>query len=94
MSENNLEQQLARLFRETGHAHHKAFIATDGADPEWPIWYAGYLRAKLATIFDTALTKSMLIYWLVRVDQEHVSIAPEREWQTYYARFFINHFTA
>ncbi len=94
MSDTNLERQLARLFQETGHAHHQAFIETDGADPEWPIWYAGYLQSKLATIFETEMTKSTLVYLLVRVDKEHVSKAPESDWLTYYARFFISHFTA
>ena len=35
---------IAKLLRETGHAHHEAFAATDGADPDWPIWYAEYSK--------------------------------------------------
>ncbi len=33
-----LRKDLVELFRETGRAHHSAFMATDGVDPEWPIW--------------------------------------------------------
>ena len=39
-----LRTNLVDLFREAGHAHHAAFAATDGADPDWPIWYADYLQ--------------------------------------------------
>ena len=45
-----LRKNLADLFLETGHAHHAAFAATDGADPEWPIWYAEHLQAPLTKV--------------------------------------------
>ena len=32
--------ELAALFRETGAAHHQAFAAKGGDDPDWPAWYA------------------------------------------------------
>src|SRR3954471_10797358 len=44
----DLGRQLEGLFHEVGEAHHQAYIETDGADPEWPLWYADYLRDKLA----------------------------------------------
>jgi hypothetical protein len=47
MIEPNLNQQLQELFREVGKAHHQAFIETDGADPEWPLWYANFLQGRL-----------------------------------------------
>ena len=40
-------KQLAELFKQTGEAHHQAFLETDGEDPEWAIWYAGYLQDRL-----------------------------------------------
>ena len=40
-----LRTNLVELLRETGHAHHAAFAATDGADPDWSIWYAEYLQS-------------------------------------------------
>ena len=57
-----LRNNLADLFRETGRAHHAAFAATDGADPEWPIWYAKYLQAPIAEALQTSFTKSQLVY--------------------------------
>jgi hypothetical protein len=47
-TEMDLAGQLEELFRETGEAHHRAYIETDGADPEWPLRYADYLREKIS----------------------------------------------
>ena len=44
MMEMDRAGQLKGLLREVGEAHHQAYIETDGADPEWPLWYADYLR--------------------------------------------------
>ena len=48
-SSNNKEliDGLAKLLNETAEAHHKAFAATEGEDPDWPIWYADYLLDKM-----------------------------------------------
>ena len=45
--ETDLAGQFEGLFREVGEAHHQVHIETDGADPEWPLWYADYLRERL-----------------------------------------------
>lgn len=41
------ESEVARLveaLEETAAAHHDAFRATDGVDPQWPSWYARHLH--------------------------------------------------
>jgi hypothetical protein len=38
-----LVDELANLLNETAEARHKAFAATEGDDPDWPIWYADHL---------------------------------------------------
>jgi hypothetical protein len=43
MSDEVTVERLAALFKQTGEAHHEAFLDTDGDDPEWPLWYAKYL---------------------------------------------------
>jgi hypothetical protein len=70
MTEADFGQQLEGLFREVGEAHHQAYIETDGADPEWPLWYADYLRDRLAPLLDASFTRSELIYLLVMVANE------------------------
>ena len=39
-----VRNNLVDLLLEAGRAHHAAFAATDGADPDWSIWYADYLQ--------------------------------------------------
>jgi hypothetical protein len=81
--------QLEDLFREVGEAHHQAYIETDGADPEWPLWYADYLRERLGDLLDASFTKSELVHMLVLVANEQPLRAPGANWARYYARFFI-----
>jgi hypothetical protein len=90
MAEIDLTQQLEGIFREVGEAHHQAYIETDGADPEWPLWYADYLRDKLAPLLDASFTKSELVYLLVMVANEQPLTAPGANWARYYARKFIS----
>ena len=61
---------MSQLFRNTAQAHHTAFSATDGADPDWPIWYADHLRDKINNLLGSTLTRSQLIYCLMFVDFE------------------------
>jgi len=50
-------ERLAALFKETGDAHHEAFLETDGEDPEWPLWYAKYLQDRLTPFLAAPLTR-------------------------------------
>jgi len=80
-----LRTDLVELFRETGHAHHEAFAATDAADPDWSIWYADYLREPFAERLDMKFHKSQLIYCLMNADFEHQARSPESDWSEFYA---------
>jgi hypothetical protein len=90
MAEMDLARQLEGLFHDVGEAHHQAYIETDGADPEWPLWYADYLREKLGTLLDASFTKSELVHMLVLVANEQPLIAPGANWAKYYAKKFIS----
>lgn len=83
----NIERRdnLAELFQDTGRAHHKAFAATDGADPDWPIWYADYLKGPFADRFDMNFYSSQLIYCLMDADFEHQARSPDSDWPQFYA---------
>ncbi len=85
----DLHRQLEELFRETGRAHHQAFIETDGVDPEWPLWYSDYLRERLGPLLDASFTKSELVHLLVLVANEQPLRAPGANWGRYYAKRFI-----
>lgn len=92
-NETPLLDQLIQLFEDTGKAHHHAFIETDGADPEWAIWYAGYLHERLPELLGVKLTKSEIVYLLVRLSVEQPAHAPGLHWPRYYARYFVNQYT-
>lgn len=89
---NNLTDQLITLFEQTGKAHHQAFAATDGADADWPIWYAEYLMDKLPSLLGSTFTKSELVYLLVRLGKEQALDAPGAKWPRYYARYFVERY--
>jgi len=82
-------QQLEALFRETGMAHHKAFIATNGDDPDWPLWYAEYLGEKLHAILGSSMNRSELAELLIKVEEERKALAPGSSWPAYYAHFLL-----
>jgi hypothetical protein len=92
MSELDVARRLEELFRETGEAHHQAYIETNGADPEWPLWYAGYLQERLGTFLEASFTKSELVYLLIWVANEQPLNAPGADWARYYADFFMQRY--
>ena len=87
-----LIDELANLLNETAEAHHNAFAATEGEDPDWPIWYAEYLLEKMHQILKAKFTKSELIYLLVSADKKNGAIAPGAYWPRFYAKYFLNRY--
>ncbi|MCB0202064.1 MAG: hypothetical protein KDI03_18505 [Anaerolineae bacterium] len=81
--------QLADLLRATVAAHHHAFIDVDGADPEWPIWYAAYLHARLPELQGVALTQSEWVFLLVLAEQRRLREGSNEHWPDYYAGVFL-----
>ena len=88
----NSFEELVALFQQAAAAHHQAYLASDGVDPEWPLWYADFLRERLSAVLRANFTKSELVYLLVRVSNEQVLDAPGAEWAGYYAHFFISRY--
>lgn len=90
---DNIREDLETLFRQTSQAHHRAFIETDGTDPDWPLWYAEYLMDKLpAMLANATFTRSELIYLLISADLEQKSTAPGANWALYCADFFMGRY--
>jgi len=83
-------EQLAALFREAGAAHHTAFAATNGQDPEWPSWYAGYLAPRLQQALGGRVDQSALAADLRQVDSEYRGGEGSEPWPEFYARWFIS----
>lgn len=87
-----LAEELAQIFEATANAHHAAFVDTDGADPDWPMWYAEYLHERLKPKLQATFTLSELVYLLVAADRELGSVAPGAHWPTFYANYFIDRY--
>lgn len=84
-------QALADLFMKTGKAHHHAYIETDGADPEWALWYASYLEKPLSDLLGTSFTQSKIVYELVRLDE--TTDTRESPWPNVYATDLVKKYS-
>jgi hypothetical protein len=89
----DLNTRIAELLHEAAEAHHVAYAATDGVDPDWSLWYADYLIEKgFGKLLGATFLKSDLIYLLVGADKEQVMRAPGGNWERYYADFFVGRY--
>lgn len=82
--------ELAALITDTGHHHHQAYIESDGADPEWPLWYAGYLQAQIWDAFGAVPSRSRLVYLLLAGERAHAESGGDTPWPTFYAQLIID----
>jgi len=83
MPDSTKKQEVAELLMRTGKGHHKAFIKTNGFDPEWALWYSKQLEEPLPALLGVEMTRSRIIYELVRLeDTSDVSMA---HWTQVYA---------
>lgn len=81
--------ELSDLLTETGGAHHTAYHTSDGVDPEWASWYGPYLQCRLGDRLGRGVTRSELIYLLVRADREQTATGDGSAWQDYYATVIL-----
>lgn len=77
--------ELADLLIETGNHHHQAYADSDGVDPEWALWYAGYLQARMWDRAGTLPTRSQLVHLLLRGEAELAQADADTPWPQYYA---------
>ena len=87
---SDLTKQIEDLLKETGKAHHQAFIKVDGDDPEWPLWYAEYIQEKLGKLLNTQFTQSELVHLIMLAEDERGQNAPDAAWPEYYAKVFVS----
>ena len=84
---------VSNLLEEAAHAHHQAFLATDGADPDWAIWYADHLSKSLPAALGVSLTRTHLVCLLSALAEEHTVRGGENEpWAAFYARDLVSRF--
>ena len=78
--------ELETLLVETGHKHHQAYAESDGADPDWALWYASFLQAQIWDGLGRLLSRSDLVYLLKLGDIEARASDDPSQWSTIYAR--------
>lgn len=89
MTDQNLQKQLSELFAETARQHHQAFIATDGDDPDWPAWYAGYLQPRLGELLHRSFSVEELTELMLILEAESAAKPSERPWPQVYASLLL-----
>lgn len=82
--------ELADLLVSTGHRHHEAYAVSDGADPEWALWYAGSLQTHLWNRAGTLPTRSLLVRLLLNAEAEFLEAGGEGAWAPSYARHILD----
>lgn len=80
---------LAELLREAGRAHHQAFAATNGADPQWPTWYAEFLAPRLRDLLGRSVPVAELARCLEQWHHAHASSMSAEDWAEFYARSLV-----
>ena len=88
---NTKTQELAALLEKTGHAHHQAFIKSDGVDPEWALWYAKTLEKPLSSLLNMTFTQSRVVYELIRL--EETADVTNKFWPAVYAEDLVEKYT-
>lgn len=83
-------EELARVLMSTGLGHHDAFIATDGFDPDWAIWYANHAVDRVNALLRTDLSRAELVYELIGLSREQSTKAPDASWPEYYAASLVD----
>ena len=86
-------ENLAELLVETGHQHHHAYETSDGIDPEWALWYAGYLQTRLWDRFGAVPTRSQLVHLLLAAEEAFEAGDDDGPWPTFYARYLADRLT-
>jgi len=83
-------EELAQLLMTTGRAHHEAFIASDGFDPDWAIWYANHVVDQANSLLGAELSRAEFVYELIGLSREQPAKAPDAPWSEYYASSLVD----
>lgn len=85
--------KLTSLLNQTGEAHHKAFISTNGNDEHWAKWYAEYLiNHHIEQLLKVQISTQKLEQLIQKANKKLLSESKKSTWQKYYAQHLTNHF--
>ncbi len=83
-------EELADLIKETGEHHHQAYEASDGVDPEWALWYSGYLQSRLWDRAGRLPSRSLLVHLLLSAEAAHAKADSDEPWPSFYAKAILD----
>jgi hypothetical protein len=89
-------ETLAELLHEAAETHHVVYRITDGDDPDWASWYAGWLLdlSELPELLGARPVRSHLVHALVELDREHTASGSGERWEAVYALGLVERFGA
>lgn len=90
MAEQTRIDDIAELLVQAAHSHHEAFLATDGVDPEWPLWYAEFLHGRIDEFLQARPTRSKLVQCLLNAEDAHGSSGANTPWPVFYAGYLLS----
>lgn len=84
-------RRAAEILEQAEHAHAAISASTGGADPEWALFYAWWLRdwSALPEVLGTKPTLSLLVHELVRLDRAYRADPGGRRWSDVYAEALL-----
>jgi hypothetical protein len=87
MSSPDAVSRIAALLHEAAETHHIVYRVTDGDDPDWASWYAGWLLelSELPEVLGERPVRSHLVHALVELDRAHASEGAGESWENWYA---------
>ena len=86
----NMREALIEAFEKASEAHAMAFIQVDGEDPDWALWYAGFLQQPLSGILGRNLSRAEIVTCLISVEEERLArFGKTYPWPPMYADHFI-----
>jgi hypothetical protein len=87
MSPSESIGRIAELLHEAAETHHVVYRITDGDDPDWASWYAGWLLdlSELPSVLGERPVRSHLVHALVELDRAYAAEGAGGRWEDWYA---------
>ena len=87
MAADDRVRRIAALLHEAAETHHVVYRITEGDDPDWAWWYAGWLvdLSELPELVGSRPPKSHVAHALVQLDRDYAAAQPAERWEDWYA---------
>lgn len=87
---DKLEKELHQLLTEAAKLHKNS--AGIVSDPDWAMWYANFLLDELNRQLNTNLSRSELVYCLIKIRHEFEILNSDQGWESHLTNYLISRF--